>query len=365
MTMKNLLLLLLLFLSLDTSQQFEGEKTENSSDLVRSFRGEQRRTSGTNGTADPSALEELEHLNRSAVEYFTGTLSTRLIPFAYVTAIAFGIPLNGYILGTLIVKVKTFSAAVLYLSLAVSDVLVLVTLTFRVHYHFGGNNWVFGEALCKVVTACFYGNIYCSIHMHMCISIKRYLAVIHPFTYKRLPKHSCSTWSTLTVWAVFFIAMVPELLIRQSYHLPQLRITTCHDVLPNEEKYYTLLLYYRMALTCLGFFIPFIVTVISYVSIIYHLNKSHHDWMCYIKMSTLVFVTFTLCFAPGNLLDFIHSVKLYMSREEYFYIYYNVALCLCSLHCCLDPFLFFLMSRMARSKLHYVTFKGKTISISI
>ncbi|KPP59064.1 proteinase-activated receptor 3-like [Scleropages formosus] len=299
------------------------------------------------------------------MDYFTGILSTRLIPATYAMAVVVGIPSNALILGTLIVKAKTFSTAVLYLSLAVSDLLVMFTLTFKIHYHFSGNNWVFGEAFCQVVTACFYGNLYCSIHMHMCISIKRYLAIVHPFRYKSLPKHTCTIWSTLAVWAVFLVAMVPEVLIRQSYFLPQLGITTCHDVLPKAEEYYTLLLYYKMGITCLGFFIPFIVTVISYVSIIYHLNKSHHDWIYYIKMSTLVFIIFTVCFTPSNVLYFVHSMKLYTSREEYFYIYYNVALCLCSLHCCLDPFLFFLMSRTTGSKLSYITFKGKAMSFSI
>ncbi|XP_035292085.1 proteinase-activated receptor 3 [Anguilla anguilla] len=311
-----------------------------------------------------SLLPEPKEITDHVAEYFHGVLSTRIIPAAYILAMIIGIPANAFILGTFAAKTKTFSTAILYCSLAVSDLLFLVTLAFKVHYHLAGNDWVFGEAACRVVTACFYGNAYCSIHTLACIAVKRYVAIVHPFTYKSLPKHQCTVCTCLAVWAVFAVAMVPELLIRQTYRIPQVNVTTCHDVLPLEDPSLSFLLYYKLALTFLGFVPAFLVTLFTYGSILRQLGKSDSDWASYMKASTLVFVIFAVCFAPSSVIHFAHYVNLYTSSRDHFYAYYNAAVCLCGLHSCLDPFLFCLMSKATRSKRTFMTYRGKNISLS-
>uniref|UniRef100_A0A3B1J113 Coagulation factor II thrombin receptor like 2 n=2 Tax=Astyanax mexicanus TaxID=7994 RepID=A0A3B1J113_ASTMX len=306
----------------------------------------------------------LRLLSNGTALYLKGPLSTRAIPAVYIMAILIGIPANVAILVMIGAKVRTVSSAILYCSLATSDLLLLLSLLLKMHYHFAGNDWTFGEVVCRLTTACFYGNLYCSAHTLACISVKRYLAVVHPFFYKSLPKRSCTAWASLAVWVVFSIAMVPELLVRQTYSIPQLGITTCHDVLPVNESSYDFLLYYNLGLTLLGFLLPLLVTAACYISIVWQLNHSHHDWSLYIKASTLVFFIFVLCFGPSSFIHFMHYVRLYSSGAENFYAYFNVAVCLCCLHSCLDPFLFVVMSRTAGAKLYFMTRKGKTLSIS-
>ncbi|XP_062868184.1 proteinase-activated receptor 3 [Trichomycterus rosablanca] len=309
----------------------------------------------------------LRLLSNNTVWYLSCPLSTQAIPAIYVVAIVIGIPANVAILVSVGAKVRMVSSAILCCSLAVSDLLLLLSLLFKAHYHFSGNDWAFGEAMCRITTACFYGNLYCSAHTIACVSIKRYLAVVHPFLYKSLPKRSCTAWAGLAVWVVFSLAMVPELLVRQSYRITQLGITTCHDVLPVDVNKYDFLVYYNIGLTLLGFLLPLLVSAVCYVSIVWHLNRSHHDWSVYIKASTVVFFIFVVCFGPSSCIQFLHYIRLYSSGEENFYVYFNIAACLCCLHCCLDPFLFLLLSRTAGSKLYFITRKEnqeKTISIS-
>uniref|UniRef100_A0A3B4E8E7 G-protein coupled receptors family 1 profile domain-containing protein n=1 Tax=Pygocentrus nattereri TaxID=42514 RepID=A0A3B4E8E7_PYGNA len=316
--------------------------------------------------SSPSGVVEpgLQLLSNSTAMYLRGALSTRAIPAVYIVSIVVGVPANVAILVSIGAKVRRVSSAILYCSLATSDLLLLLSLLLKMHYHFTGNDWTFGEATCRLVTACFYGNLYCSAHTLACISVKRYLAVVHPFLYKSLPKRSCTAWASLAVWVMFSIAIVPELLVHQTYRIPQLRITTCHDVLPVDQGSSNFLVVYNLALTLLGFLLPLMVTTACYTSIVWELNRSHRDWSLYIKASTLVFFIFVLCFAPSSFIHFLHYVRLYSSGAENFYAYFNVAVCLCCLHSCLDPFLFFLMSRTAGSKLYFMTRKGKTLSIS-
>uniref|UniRef100_UPI0037E80E77 proteinase-activated receptor 3-like n=1 Tax=Semicossyphus pulcher TaxID=241346 RepID=UPI0037E80E77 len=303
--------------------------------------------------------------SNSTVGYLLGSLSTRVIPVIYVLVIVVGIPANVAILCTLATKIRKVSSVILYCSLAMSDLLLLLSLCFKAHYHFHGNHWVLGEAACRVVTACFYGNLYCSAQTLACISIKRYLAVVHPFMYRELPKRTYTACVSVAVWAVFGAAVVPELLVQQSYRLPELGRITCHDVLPLDYKSHVFLLYYNLFLTLFGLLAPLVVTAVCFTRIIRELQRSQLDWTMYIKASSLVFAIFLVCFAPAGVLHFLHYVQLFANGTESLYMHFTTAVCLCCVHACLDPFLFLIMSRSAGSSLYFRPFKSKTVTISI
>lgn len=297
--------------------------------------------------------------------YLKGPVSTILIPVLYILVLTVGVPANLFILCSLASKVRKVSSAILYCSLAMSDLLLLLSLFFKAQYHLHGNNWLLGEAVCRVVTACFYGNLYCSAQTLACISVKRYLAVVHPFMYKSMPKRMCTAWVTLAVWLVFCVALVPELLVQQSYWISQLQLITCHDILPLGSNSHRFLLYYNLLLTVFGLLIPLVVSVVCYIRILRELNRSHSDWGLYIRTSSLVFLIFLVCFTPAGVLHFIHYLQLFADGTESLYGYFNVAVCLCCLHAAMDPFLFLLMSRSTGSNLYFRSFKSKTISISV
>ncbi|KAM6986590.1 proteinase-activated receptor 3-like [Aplochiton taeniatus] len=312
----------------------------------------------------PHPPPALRLLSNSTADYLRGPLSTRLIPGVYMLSVAVGTPANAAILCALAAKVRTVSSAILYCSLAISDLLLLLSLFFKAHYHLHGNDWVLGETACRAVTACFYGNLYCSAFTLACVSVKRYLAVVHPFLYKCLPKRMLTAWASLAVWTLFVVAMVPELLVQQSYRLPQLGLTTCHDVLPLDYNYHSALLYYNLGLTLLGLLLPLVVSVTCSARVVFELRHSHHDWALYIKASTLVLVIFLVCFTPAGALHFLHYVRLLTGGEEHFYGYFNVSVCLCSLHACLDPFLFLIMSKAVGYKHYSMSVKGMTATLS-
>lgn len=328
----------------------------------RTFHGKNLiRTNEHNLILDLPAL----NISNNHVKYTTGFISTRIIPVAYVIAIVIGIPSNTLVLAFLSRKTRSLSSAILYLSLAASDLLLLVSLTFKVHYHLNGNNWVFGELACKFVTASFYGNMYCCIHTHMCVSMLRYLAVVHPFLYRTLSKRSCTAWASLTVWIVFAMAMAPEFLIQQSYYLTELGIVTCHDILPYDKKLYNILIPYRLCLIFLGFIFPFTVIIFAYGSIVYQLTRSSCDFTYYIKASTLVFVIFLVCFTPSNTIHLIHYVSLYTSKQDDFYNYFSVAVCVCCFHSCLDPFLFYFITKTSHSRVDFISLARTSLGSSV
>lgn len=345
----------------------------NSSDVIlpRTFLGASGRApssfvlNGTQSPAFPAYPPELELLSNGTKGYLTSPLSTRVIPGIYILAMAVGMPANVAILCTLATKIRKVSSAILYSSLAASDLLLLLSLSFKAYYHLHGNHWALGEALCRAVTACFYGNLYCSAQTLACISIKRYVAVVHPFTYKSLPKRTYAAWVTVVMWGVFAAGVAPELLVQQSYRIPEMNLTTCHDVLPLRESTHTLLLYSNLVLSVFCLLLPLLVTVVCYLRIICELNQSHHDWAMYIKASSLVAVIFLVCFTPAGVLNLSHHVQLFLDGTDGLYMYLKAAVCLCCLHACLDPFLFLLMSKSAGSRLNFRPFVKMNVSLSV
>ncbi|XP_059910219.1 proteinase-activated receptor 3 [Gadus macrocephalus] len=291
----------------------------------------------------------------AAAAYTQGAVSSWVIPSCYVLAMAVGIPSNVYILAFLRVKARTFTPALLYLSLALSDTLLLASLALRVHYHLSGDGWVFGEAACRLVTALFYGNIYCSAHTIACIVLKRYLAVVRPFLYRRLPRRGLTLVACLGVWLLFAAAVVPELAVRQSYVVPRLGVVSCHDVLPLGAGSHAWLVPYRLALVWVGFVAPFAVCVCTHAAMIYHLGRSFRDWAPFIRVSSLVLLIFTACFLPSGALHLAHYTRLLSGGGDGLYGHYRLAVCLCCFHSCLDPFLCVLMSKTPASRLKFST----------
>uniref|UniRef100_A0A8C5NHP5 Coagulation factor II (thrombin) receptor-like 2 n=1 Tax=Gouania willdenowi TaxID=441366 RepID=A0A8C5NHP5_GOUWI len=331
--------------------------------IPKTFRGSSHKPNYTvqlPAPPNPSVDPHL-HVNPedAVTAYTSGVLSTRVIPLSYILAMLIGIPSNAYILAFLRVRLraKALSAVLLYLNLALSDLLLLLSLALRVHYHVNGNTWIFGEVSCRLITALFYGNIYSSAQTIACISVKRYLAVVKPFLYRRMAKTKLAASACILVWFSFGAAVTPELLVRQSYHIRELGITTCHDVLPLEEKSHSPLVPYRLMLVFLGLIIPFLICIYAHTAVVYHLGQSACDWRPFIRVSTLVFFIFVVCFLPSGILHVMHYFKLLYSGDDRLYGYYRGVVCLCCFHSCLDPFLCLLVSKTASSELQFISFR--------
>ncbi|KAM9744371.1 proteinase-activated receptor 3 [Menidia menidia] len=366
--MADLLPGLLLCLMAMQSNQHEGNRTRTKTKiqhglLPKTFKASILKNNRSNLQPDLLHPNTDPHLSIEPEDpvtaYATGIISTWVIPSSYIVAMLVGIPANAYILAFLRLRLRTksLSTVVLYLNLALFDLLLQISLALRVHYHFNGNDWIFGEISCRLITALFCGNVYCSAQTIACISLERYLAVVKPFLYRRMAKTTLALWSCLVVWFLFGAAVLPELLVRQTYLVTQLGITTCHDVLPLEEKPHSILVPYRLVLVCLGFILPFMICIYAHGAVVYHLGHSSCDLRPFIRVSSLVFVIFLVCFSPSGILHIAHYICLFSSGDDRLYGYYRLAVCLCCLHSCLDPFLCVLISKTAGSELQFISLR--------
>ncbi|KAK7882932.1 hypothetical protein WMY93_029106 [Mugilogobius chulae] len=95
------------------------------------------------------------------------------------------------------------------MNLVVSDLLFVFTLPLRIFY-FISRDWPFGSMLCKVSVSLFYTNMYGSILFLTCISVDRFLAIVHPFRSRTLRTKRNAKIVCMAVWVLVLSGSLPS-----------------------------------------------------------------------------------------------------------------------------------------------------------
>ncbi|XP_009082705.1 PREDICTED: proteinase-activated receptor 1, partial [Acanthisitta chloris] len=297
-----------------------------------------------------STLREQRKVSVQTARYLTSPWLTRFVPSVYTVVLVLSLPLNITAILVFLKKMKIEKPAVIYmLNLALADVLFVSVLPFKIAYHFLGNDWVFGPQMCRFITAAFYCNMYCSIMLMTSISFDRFLAVVYPM--------QSLGWRTLTraslicvvIWLVAITGVIPFLIREQTVEIPKLNITTCHDVL-EESELHSFYVHFFSIFSSVFFIVPFIISAVCYVCIIRCLSSStlvakQNKKTRALILCVAVFSVFVICFGPTNILLLIHYVHFSFDNSlEYLYFAYLLCVCVSSISCCIDPFIYYYAS---------------------
>ncbi|XP_061118133.1 proteinase-activated receptor 1-like [Conger conger] len=304
--------------------------------------------------------EDTKVISKEAQLFLTGSLLTTVIPSIYVLVFIISFPLNAAAVFMFSLKVRPQKpAAIFMLNLATADLLFVLLLPFKASYSFNGNNWVYGPAMCSVVTAAFYCNMYCSVLLMMSISADRFLAVVYPIRSLAWRRRRNAVAVCSAMWLLAVAGVIPILLSKQTMCLPQLGITTCHDVLDlsEERSYY---LYFFLTFSYAFFFI-LVVTTACYVCIIQALRRTSGSKRSKktraVVMAFTVLTVFVVCFTPSNVLLLVHYSQFADQHSVNSYAAYLVSVCIGSVSCCLDPVIYYYGSSQCQKNiarlLHY------------
>ncbi|KAJ3588150.1 hypothetical protein NHX12_011745, partial [Muraenolepis orangiensis] len=289
-------------------------------------------------------------LRNDSIQQLTGPTTNLFIPLLYLLALCVGLPANLLSLWVLVFRTKKLPSTTLLINLTASDIMLLLVLPFRIAYHLRGNDWPFGEPLCRVVMALFYGNMYGCVLCLALVALDRYVALVHPFGAKVLRSRRTSLYMSLGVWTVVAAAMVPLLSSQQTYSLKMemLNITTCHDVLPVEKQESYFLPYFTTLFT-LCFLLPFLVIVYCYGAVLRTLVAGGKRYGHAVRVTALVLVVFIVCLLPSNILLLL-TYAIRGEGGEDIYLPYMVSLAVSTLNSCIDPFIFYYVSDDFRAK---------------
>ncbi|KAM3874178.1 proteinase-activated receptor 1-like [Diretmus argenteus] len=327
------------------------------------------------GNRPTTTNNSVQSISDEARLFLTGPLSTILIPSFYTLVCLISVPLNAIAVVTFTRKIRPMKPAVIYmLNLACADLFFALLLPFKISYHFSGNDWTFGPAMCRVVTAAFYCNMHCSVLLITCISVDRLLAVVYPIDSLAWRRPRNAAIACVAMWILALGGSVPLVLSRQTVHLTELGITTCHDVQELTELQWHYKIYFS-TISCTLFFLPLLVTLVCYTRVIWSLTRvprgitgrSRRKARA-VVMALTVLVLFVVCFTPTNVLLLVHYLQFNQGASvagqevpDGTYAAYLIFMCLGSLNCCLDPLVYYFGSSQCQRQLAAVLGCQKSI----
>ncbi|KAJ7988559.1 hypothetical protein DPEC_G00324820 [Dallia pectoralis] len=288
------------------------------------------------------------HVSLTARMILDGPLTTVFLPVIYIVVFAVGLPTNAMAIWVFLFRTKKKHPGSIYMAnLALSDLLFVIWTPLKIAYHFNGNNWIYGEAMCKVLVGFFYGNMYCSILFITCISVQRYWAIVHPLSQNRR-NNQLAAGVCCAIWVAVWLLTIPLYLYDQTVKVTNLDIISCHDVTRPSQK--NMAAGYFLTMGIVGFVVPAVVCVVSYVLMLKSLRKSMTDPGITknrhkaVVLIITVLVMFLVCFTPSNIMLLVHYSLLLAGVDNNGYGFYITTLCLAALNSCLDPFVYYFIS---------------------
>ncbi|XP_070693863.1 C-X-C chemokine receptor type 1-like [Pempheris klunzingeri] len=223
-----------------------------------------------------------------------------LVSVFYVLIFLLAIPGNlvvGLVIG---LSKQSLPPSDLYLlHLAIADLLLAVTLPFWATSVTKG--WVFGGAMCKIITILQELSFYSSILFLTCISMDRYMVIVRAMEARRANRQQLSWGVCASVWAVGVLLSLPGL-FTSSFPSPNSSRTVCAEQYnPNSADMWRLGT--RILRHTLGFLIPLAIMLPCYgvtVQRLLHIRGGFQRQRA-MRVIVLVVVAFLLCWTPYHI----------------------------------------------------------------
>ncbi|XP_029924635.1 lysophosphatidic acid receptor 6-like [Myripristis murdjan] len=248
------------------------------------------------------------------------------------------------------------------MNLVVSDLLFVFTLPLRIYY-FIRRDWPFGKELCQLSVSLFYTNMYGSILFLTCISIDRFLAIVHPFGSQNIRTKRNAKLACCAVWVLVLSGSLPSgfLLDTTSPRNANSPSIYCFENF-SKKQWQSKLSKVVMFIETVGFLIPLILNVFCSISVLQTLRKpqtvsrGHLNKTKILRMIAVHLFTFCFCFIPYNVnLIFYAMVRSKVLKgcyaESVVRTIYPVALCIAVTNCCFDPVIYYFTSETIQNSI--------------
>ncbi|CAL8325907.1 unnamed protein product [Merluccius merluccius] len=293
-------------------------------------------------------------MNHSNCSVTSSGYQYHLFPLVYGVALVLGLPGNLVALFVFLFKVTPRTSSGVYImNLALSDVAILLTLPFRIHYHLQGNHWAFGDMACRVTGTLWYANVYISICFMTCICVDRYVAVVHPHRYLKLknPRHAVAVsallWMTLSVAILIFILMGP---LESKDKDNASGSSSCFENFAQGEWGRRIAHYSTFSLVFCSL-LPSVIILVCYPLAMRRISrisgKTAHRAQ---KIILTVLAITLLCFLPYHVVHLLHLLRRlgaihHCGFTDAIYHARRVTMAMVSLNTCLDPLLYYVTSK--------------------
>ncbi|XP_033944154.1 P2Y purinoceptor 1-like [Pseudochaenichthys georgianus] len=242
--------------------------------------------------------------------------SGRFLPPVYILVFIVGLVANGWGLKSLLHNWKKLgNINIFVLNLGLADVLYLLTVPFLVVYYLMGSKWIFGDVFCKITRFCFNLNLYGSIGFLTCISVYRYLAIVHPMRVLGRITVLHSVGISVLVWLLVSIQSLPDMFFSKTFRN---KPGKCYDT--TDKFYVEDYLKYSLGWTLTGFCIPFLIALGCYGHVIVVLCRTNTTdkvlkQRC-LKLLFILILLYSVCYIPYHVLKNLNLWSRVLSKQR-------------------------------------------------
>ncbi|XP_067824226.1 atypical chemokine receptor 2-like isoform X2 [Heptranchias perlo] len=281
------------------------------------------------------------------------------LPVLYITVFAFGMLGNSFLILMIIkyLKLKTMTEIYL-LNLAISDLLFVVSLPFWATYV--TSEWIFGNAMCKIISAVYSVNFYSGVFFIACMSLDMYLQIVHTVSMKNHRTIYKSIVISAAVWSLAIIVSIPELIFSQSRKIADRYTCLSHY---DDEQLVIWKTTIQLQVNIIAFVIPFFAMIFFYARIASVLLKSRSFGKDKALKLVIILVTvFFVLWFPYNIVLFLQSLEDHgvidncevSKRLDYAL---QVTESIAFTHCCFNPLLYAFVNERFRRHLKSILLK--------
>uniref|UniRef100_A0A8C9VKI5 Relaxin-3 receptor 1 n=1 Tax=Scleropages formosus TaxID=113540 RepID=A0A8C9VKI5_SCLFO len=324
--------------------------------------------------ADPFSLLDLERADIVG----DGSAVLRII-ISVVYSVVCALGLIGNILVLYLMKSKQVwkksSINLFVTSLAVTDFQFVLTLPFWAVENALDFTWLFGKAMCKIVSYVTAMNMYASVFFLTAMSVARYWSVASALKSKRRPPCCSARWMSLVVWVAAVVAALPNAVFSTTAAVSDEELCLVKFPDNSGDAQFWLGIYHSQKVL-LGFVVPLAVISVCYLLLLRFITSKNMNTSSAKRRSkvtrsvTIVVLSFFLCWLPNQALT-AWGILIKLNVLHFSYEYYTtqaylfpVSVCLAHSNSCLNPILYCLMRREFRKALKKLFWKIASPSVT-
>ncbi|KAL3988652.1 aconitate hydratase [Sarotherodon galilaeus] len=230
------------------------------------------------------------------------------------------------------------------LNLACSDLIFTITLPFWAVDHL--HHWVFGDFVCKVITAGFDVGLYSSVILLTAMTVDRFTTVVlhnWPISHARVKR--CAIGACIAAWVISISASMSDAMkvkVENFYGF-----NYCYDESENNLG--------RYLQVSLLFFLPFTIIIFCYSAILMKvLQGLNRKKFRTVAVLLCIVAAFFICWGPYHIVLLIKSLNTnkdckVLKRLE---VAYHICEMLAYSHCCMNPLLYMLSQKLRKHLLN-------------
>ncbi|XP_066100826.1 C-C chemokine receptor type 1-like [Saccopteryx bilineata] len=320
----------------------------------------------SNISKDYDGTTEVNYGNTTLCLYETErSLGARLLPPLFSLVFVIGLVGNILIVLVLLQHKRLKNMTNIYvLNLAISDLLFLFTMPFRIH-HYRKDNWVFGNVMCKLLSGILYLGRYSEIFFIILLTIDRYLAIVHAVFALRVRTITFGIITSVVSWVLASLTSIPDVVFTHSLSIRGHYI--CTSFIP--RTYYT---HWReflaLKLNILGLVLPLVIMIICYTGIIKILLRRPNERKSKaVRLIFAIMIIFFVFWTPFNLTLSIYAFEdvlsvNYCNHKDQLALAIKVTAVISYMHCCVNPIIYVFVGEKFREYLRELFYRIQSLS---